>query len=179
MNHSDSPQTHSAAPDFPAPGVPTPIPDEDERRQRLLSSGVPEEYWEWMGPHGVTPLAAKLGLIYRDMHPDKVVATIPVAGNEQNAGLLHGGIHLLLAETLGSVATILHTRHNLDVTRKIVGTELGATHHRSVTQGLVWGTCTPINLGRQLAVHEIVMRDDEGRRLSTARMTNMILAPRS
>ena len=60
----------------------------------------------------------------------------------------------------------------------VVGTELGATHHRSATQGQVWATCTPINLGRQLAVHKIVMQDDDGRRLSTARMTNMILPPR-
>lgn len=165
-------------PGLPFPGVPTPFPDEDERLARLEAAGIPAEYHEWMGPHGITPLGAKLGLVYREMHPDKVVATVPVAGNEQNVGLLHGGAHLALAETLGSVATILHARVNLGLEYPVVGTELGATHHRGATEGLVWATCIPLNLGKQLASHEIVMRDDQGRRLSTARMTNMILHPR-
>ena len=164
---------------YPTPGVPTPFPDEEERAARMNAAGIPKEYWPFTGPHGITPLGAKMGLKYLQMHPDKMVATIPVGGNEQNMGLLHGGAHLLLAETLGSVAAILHARINLGVDHAVVGTELGATHHRSVTEGLVTATCVPLNLGRQLTSHEIVMTDDAGRRLSTARMTNMILAPRN
>lgn len=166
-------------PGFPAPALPTPIPSEEERRERMAAAGVPEEYWELTGPHGVTPMAAKLGMKYLEMHPDKIVATFPVAGNEQNMGMLHGGAHLAVAETLGSVATILHVRKNLGMKHPVVGTELGATHHRGAVEGLVTATCTPLNLGRQLASHEIVMRDEQDRRLSTARMTNMILAPRN
>ncbi|GAA1817466.1 hotdog fold thioesterase [Nesterenkonia flava] len=165
-------------PGYPAPGEPTPFPTDEERTARLRAAGIPEEFHEWMGPHGVSPLGARMGLRFREMHPDKLVATIPVGGNEQNVGILHGGAHMVLAETLGSIATILHVRMNLGVERNIVGTELGATHHRAGTSGLVWGTCTPLNLGKQLTSHEIVMRDDQGRRLSTARMTNMILQPR-
>jgi uncharacterized protein (TIGR00369 family) len=55
-----------------------------------------------------------------------------------------------------------------------VGIEVSATHHRSISGGVVTGTCTAIHLGRTLATHEIVMTDDQGRRLSTARITNMI-----
>ncbi|MBE1513881.1 hotdog fold thioesterase [Nesterenkonia halotolerans] len=157
---------------------PTPFPDEAERLARMEAAGIPSEYQPWTGPHGVTPLGVKMGLRYVEMHPDKLVATLPVAGNEQNMGLFHGGAHMVLAETLGSIAAILHARVNLGVDNAVVGTELGATHHRSVTEGLVTATCTPINLGRQLTSHQIVMTDDAGRRLSTARMTNMILPNR-
>src|SRR5690625_4262556 len=159
-------------------GEPSPLPDEQQRRARMAAMGVPEEYWDWMGPHGVPPMGVRLGIRVQQMRPEELIATMPVGGNEQNMGLFHGGAHMVLAETLGSFAAILHTRLNLGVERMVVGTELGATHHRSATRGSVWATCTPINLGRQLAVHEIVMHDEDGRRLSTARMTNMILTPR-
>lgn len=161
-----------------APAGPTPFPTDEERLALMEAAGIPKEYQQWTGPHGVTPLGVKMGLRYVQMHPDKMVATLPVAGNEQNMGLFHGGAHMVLAETLGSIAAILHARVNLGVDNAVVGTELGATHHRSVTEGLVTATCTPINLGRQLTSHEIVMTDDAGRRLSTARMTNMILPNR-
>lgn len=175
--HDSDPTDELAAPLGPV-GVPSPLPDEHQRRDRMAAMGVPEEYWDWMGPHGVPPMGVRLGIRFQQMSPQKLVATMPVGGNEQNVGLFHGGAHMVLAETLGSFASILHTRVNLGAERMVVGTELGATHHRSATQGQVWATCTPINLGRQLAVHEIVMQDDDGRRLSTARMTNMILPPR-
>jgi 1,4-dihydroxy-2-naphthoyl-CoA hydrolase len=165
-------------PDFPTPGVPTPLPNESERVARMKAAGVAEEYWDWMGPHGTSAMSAKLGLRFAEMSAEKMVGTVPVGGNEQNAGLFHGGGHFVIAETLGSIAAIFHVRANLGMDRQVVGTELSATHHRAATSGLVWGTCTPINLGKQLTVHEIVMRDDEDRRLSTARMTNMILHPR-
>lgn len=162
----------SAAPE------PTPFPTEQVRVELMRAAGVPEEYFDHMGPHGVSPLSQKLGMIYRELSPEKAVATIPVSGNEQNVGLLHGGAHFVMAETLASVSAILHVRVSLgQLNRNVVGVELGATHHRSVTSGLVWATCTPIKLGRTMTSHEIVMRDDEGRRLSTARMSNMILDP--
>ncbi|MDZ5078038.1 hotdog fold thioesterase [Nesterenkonia sp. HG001] len=157
---------------------PSQIPDEAERTARLRAAGVPEELHGMMGPHGVAPLGQKMGLRFEEMAPERLVATLPVAGNEQNMGLFHGGAHMVLAETLGSLAAILHVRLTLELVHPVVGIELGATHHRAVTDGVVTGTCTPINLGRTLTSHEIVMRDEQGRRLSTARMTNMILTPR-
>ena len=144
----------------------------------MAAMGVPEEYWDWMGPHGVPPMGVRLGIRFQQMSPEKLVATMPVGGNEQNVGLFHGGAHMVLAETLGSIAAILHVRLDLQQQNAVVGTELNATHHRAATAGMVTATCTPISRGRTLTSHEIVMRDERGRRLSTARMTNMILAPR-
>ncbi|WP_084709897.1 hotdog fold thioesterase [Nesterenkonia alba] len=158
---------------------PTPAPEAEEREARMAAMGIPEEYRKWYGVHGVPPLSAKLGMVFEHMSPDKLVATMPVGSNEQNIGILHGGAHLALAETMGSLATLLHIRANLDdMERVAVGIELNATHHRQIREGLVRATCTPVNLGRQLASHEIVMRDESHRRLSTARMTNMIIHPR-
>ncbi len=137
----------------------------------LAAARVPEAFHEWLGHLGVGALVVKLGIVFGEMSPERMTATMPVAGNTQLAGLLHGGAHLVLAETLGSFAAALHAGPD----RRPVGIEIGATHHRGVSSGLVTGTATALHLGRTLATHEVVMTDAEGRLLSTARITNMIL----
>lgn len=154
------------------PGI-TPQPSPGELRQMMLESGIPEELHGKLGRLGISPLAAKMGIVFREMTVQRMVATMPVAGNEQNAGLLHGGAHLVLAETLGSIAAVLH----VGGLKPVVGIEISATHHRGLTEGIVTGTCTPIHLGGTLTTHEIVMTGQDGRRLSTAKITNMILDP--
>ncbi|MGD6978766.1 MULTISPECIES: hotdog fold thioesterase [Citricoccus] len=168
----DSAQTRApaAAPYAFVPGV-TPDPSPEELRRLMLDSGIPEEIHGRLGRLGISPLTAKMGIVFQEMTVERMVATMPVAGNEQNAGLLHGGAHLVLAETLGSIAAVLHAG------KPVVGIEIGATHHRGIQRGTVTGTCTPIHLGGTLTTHEIVMTDEQGRRLSTARITNMILDP--
>jgi uncharacterized protein (TIGR00369 family) len=94
---------------------------------------------------------------------------MPVEGNTQVVGLLHGGAHVVLGESLGSISAAIHAGEG----KYVVGIEINATHSRSVTEGWVTGTCTALVLGRTLSTHEIVMTDDQGRRLSTVRMTNM------
>ncbi|WP_026551269.1 hotdog fold thioesterase [Arthrobacter sp. H20] len=136
----------------------------------LAAAGVPEEMHEWLSGHGIGRLAAKMGIVFTEMTADHLVATMPVEGNEQVAGILHGGAHLVLAETLGSFAAGLHAGRE----RRAMGIEISATHHRSASSGLVTGTVTAIHLGRTLTTHEVVMTDDVGRRLSTARITNII-----
>ncbi|MGM7667235.1 hotdog fold thioesterase [Microbacterium sp. A93] len=145
----------------------------EELRQMLFDTGIPEEFHGHLGKLGISPLTAKMGIVFREMTVERMVATMPVAGNEQNAGLLHGGAHLVLAETLGSIAAVLHVGGK----KPVVGIEISATHHRAATEGIVTGTCTPIHLGGTLITHEIVMTDEEGKRLSTAKITNMILDP--
>ncbi|ALE05906.1 thioesterase [Arthrobacter sp. ERGS1:01] len=145
----------------------TPPPFTDE----LIAAGVPEHLHAQLATMGVGALVVKLGIVFTHMTPELMTATMPVSGNTQVAGLLHGGAHLVLAETLGSFAAYLHA----GPARRAVGIEIGATHHRAVTAGLVTGTATALHLGRTLATHEVVMTDDAGRRLSTARITNMIL----
>jgi len=115
-------------------------------------------------------LAKKMGIEFIELSADHSVARMPVEGNTQVIGLLHGGAHVVIAETLGSVSSAIHAGAG----RYAVGIEINATHSRSVTEGWVTATCDALVLGRTLATHEIVMRDDEGRRLSTVRMTNML-----
>lgn len=136
----------------------------------LAAAGVPAHMHDWLRAHGIGRLAAKMGIVFQEMGAERMVATMPVEGNQQVAGILHGGAHLVLAETLGSFAAGIHAGPN----RQAVGIEIGATHHRSASAGLVTGTATAIHLGRTLATHEVIMTDEEGRRLSTARITNLI-----
>lgn len=115
-------------------------------------------------------LTQKMGIEFLELSAEKSVATMPVEGNTQVIGLLHGGAHVVLGESLGSISSAIHAGPG----RYAVGIEINATHSRSVTSGVVTGTCTALVLGRTLATHEIVIRDEEGRRLSTVRMTNML-----
>ena len=115
-------------------------------------------------------LARKMGIEFLELSAERSVARMPVEGNTQVIGLLHGGAHVVLAESLGSVSSAIHAGPG----RYAVGIEINATHSRSITEGCVTGTCTALVLGRTLATHEIVMTDEQGRRLSTVRMTNML-----
>lgn len=115
-------------------------------------------------------LGQKMGIQVLEVSPERSVARMPVEGNTQPYGILHGGAHLVLAESLGSMSAHVHAGPG----RYAVGIEISASHTRSVTSGWVTGTCTAISLGRNITVHEIVMTDDEGNRLSTVRMTNLL-----
>ncbi len=115
-------------------------------------------------------LAQKMGFEFVELSASRSVARMPVEGNTQVIGLLHGGAHVVLGETLGSVSSAIHAGPG----RYAVGIEINATHSRSITSGWVTGTCTALVLGRTLTTHEIVMTDDSGRRLSTVRMTNLL-----
>ena len=136
----------------------------------LAAAGIPEELYGWLGQYGIGALVVRMGIQFLEMSPERMVGTMPVEGNTQVAGILHGGAHVVLAETLGSFAAGMHAGPN----RQALGIDVSATHHRAVTTGLVTGTCTAIHLGRTLTTHEIVMTDELGRRLSTARITNLI-----
>jgi 1,4-dihydroxy-2-naphthoyl-CoA hydrolase len=112
-------------------------------------------------------LADRMGITVTNTDPNLMVATMPVAGNRQPYGLLHGGASAVLAETVGSMAAALHAGPD----NIAVGIELNCTHHRSATQGLVTAVCTPLNVGRTLSSFEVVLRDERDRRICTARLT--------
>ena len=124
----------------------------------------------WAADRGMGALAEKMGMEFVEFAVDRCVATMPVEGNTQPVGLMHGGAYVVLAESLGSMAANLYAGPG----RLAVGVDINATHTRSATSGLVTGVCTPIHLGRSMTVHEIAVVDDQGRRLSTVRITNMI-----
>jgi 1,4-dihydroxy-2-naphthoyl-CoA hydrolase len=115
-------------------------------------------------------LARKMGIEILELSASHSVARMPVEGNRQVVGLLHGGAHVVLGESLGSLSSAIHAGPG----RYAVGIEINATHSRSVTEGFVTATCDALSLGRTLCTHEIVMRDEAGARLSTVRMTNLL-----
>ena len=128
------------------------------------------DYFEHVMAAGVGELAETMGIEITEATPERLVGTMPVAGNRQPYGLLHGGASVVLAETLGSIAAALHGGPE----KSPVGIEVSATHHRSATSGQVTGTATAISLGRTLATYELVIVDDEGRRTCTARLTCLL-----
>ena len=112
-------------------------------------------------------LAHTMGITFREVRVERLVATMPVEGNTQPYGLLHGGASCALAESLGSTGAALHAGQD----RIAVGIEINATHHRAVREGTLTGVATPLHLGRTLATYEVVVSDDAGRRVCTARVT--------
>jgi len=125
---------------------------------------------------GITPEIAaqqlndKVGMTFGQLSPERVTATMPVEGNLQPYGLLHGGANAVLAEALGSTVAALNAGDG----RIAVGIELNCTHHRSATSGTVTGVATPLHVGRSAVTAEIVISDDAGRRTCTARLTCMV-----
>lgn len=123
-----------------------------------------------LGDSGGGELPVRMGIEFLELSAAYSVARMPVEGNRQVVGLLHGGAHVVLGESLGSISSAIHAGPG----RMAMGIEINATHSRSVTSGWVTGTCRALVLGRTLATHEIVMTDEDGNRLSTVRMTNIL-----
>jgi 1,4-dihydroxy-2-naphthoyl-CoA hydrolase len=116
-------------------------------------------------PEGMGALNDKLGIVLTEVGPDRLVATMPVVGNTQPYGLLHGGASVVLAETLGSLGSALHSMPD----RVPVGIDINATHHRAATT--VTGVARPLHVGRTTASFEIVISDEQDRRVCTCRIT--------
>jgi 1,4-dihydroxy-2-naphthoyl-CoA hydrolase len=125
---------------------------------------------EWVAQRGLGALADKMGIEFTEFTIERSVATMPVEGNTQPVGLLHGGAYVVLGESLGSMSANLAAGPG----KLAVGLDINATHTRSATAGVVTGVCTPIHLGRSVMVHEIAVSDEQGRRCSTIRITNMV-----
>ncbi len=115
-------------------------------------------------------LADRMGIEITEATAERVVGTMPVEGNIQPYGLLHGGASCVLAETLGSTGAVIHAGPG----RIAMGVEINATHHRSATSGLVTGVATRIHGGRTLATYDIEIVDEQGRRVCTSRLTCML-----
>src|SRR5580765_1304732 len=115
-------------------------------------------------------LGERMGIEFLEGSTQRLVARMPVEGNTQPYGLLHGGASVVLAETLGSVGSALHAGPS----RIAVGLDINATHHRAARSGLVTGTATALPLGNTLACYEVVITDDGGRRVCTCRITCLL-----
>lgn len=118
-------------------------------------------------PEGNGRLNEKMGVELIEVSAQRVVATMPVEGNTQPFGLLHGGASVVLAETLGSIGSAIHAYPE----KIAVGVDINATHHRAATSGTVTGVATAIHLGRTSTAYEIVITDERGKRVCTSRIT--------
>src|ERR1700691_1811068 len=111
-------------------------------------------------------LPGRMGIKIVEASPERIVGTMPVAGNTQPYGLLHGGASCVLAETLGSLGAALHGRPR----RATLGIEISATHHRGAAHGLVTGVATLLHGGRTLCTYEVVLTAEQDRRTCPARL---------
>lgn len=132
------------------------------------------DYLEEIRKRPPSALDNKMGIEIIEASPQRMVGTMPVEGNTQPMGLLHGGANVVLAETLGSVGTHLHAGPN----RKVVGVDINATHHKSATSGIVTAVATAVTLGKTLCCYEVEITNDKGERTCSARITCLILAER-
>jgi uncharacterized protein (TIGR00369 family) len=120
-------------------------------------------------------LFKRMGIEVQEASPERAVGTMPVEGNTQPFGLLHGGASCVLAESLGSIAATLHAQEKFG--GFAVGLEISATHHRSARSGVVTGVATAIHRGGTVATYEIVITDEAGQRICTARLTCVLRRP--
>lgn len=123
----------------------------------------------YIAQRGLGALADRMGIEMTEFTRERAVATMPVEGNTQPIGLLHGGAYVVLGESLGS----MHANFLAPEGFVGVGIDVNATHTASATSGIVTGVCVPLKVGRTLTVHEIVVTDAHGRRCSTIRITNL------
>jgi uncharacterized protein (TIGR00369 family) len=112
----------------------------------------------------------RIGMKLTEVAADRIVGTVPVEGNRQPYGLIHGGVNAALGETLGSIAAAI----NAGPTRAAMGLELSCTHHRAARDGLVTGVCTPLHIGQTVSTFETVITDEHGRRTCTVRLTCLL-----
>lgn len=116
-----------------------------------------------------------LGIEFTEIGEDYLCARVPVnEKTRQPYGLLHGGVSVVLAETLGSCGAYCASPEGY----KAVGLEINANHLRGVTSGWVTGTARPIHIGRTTHVWQIDLRNDAGELSCVSRLTVSILPPR-
>jgi len=129
---------------------------------------------EMMNEFNKNGMDAHIGIEFTEIGDDYLIAKMPVdQRTKQPMGLLHGGANVVLAETLGSVASVLCLEDRSK--QSIVGVEINANHLRSVKSGFVHGKVTPIKLGRRLQIWEINIHDDEGRHTCVSRITIAVI----
>ena len=115
-----------------------------------------------------SPLEERLGVVIEKVSAEETRGRMPVEGNTQIAGILHGGATCALAEGLGSIAAYAYGRE-----RDLLpfGVDVNATHHRAAREGWVTGVARPLYLGATTVTYEIVISDEQGHRMTTARLT--------
>lgn len=119
-------------------------------------------------------LDRKLGIEVLEQSVERVVTRMPVAGNTQSLGLLHGGASAALAEATGSWAAMIHAS---TMGKVCVGVDLNITHHRGARDGEIVATAVPLHAGSRIATYEITVTLADGTPVATARITNLLVDP--
>lgn len=139
----------------------------------------PSRVGGFVGAHWPGSLMEAMGMEVLEHAPERTVIAMPVSGNTQSLGILHGGASAALAETAASFAAQIHARRVHGAVRGFaVGTELSISHLSSVDSGRVQAVATAVHLGGSSTVHLVEIRSEAGALVSTARVTNRILARR-
>ena len=115
-------------------------------------------------------LITKLGIELVEAGPERVVATMPVAGNTQPYGILHGGASAALCETVASIGSALRVGPE----RRVMGIELNINHIRMVKDGAVTATGIPLHAGRTTSVWDVRVHDRQDRLVAAGRVTVII-----
>lgn len=115
-------------------------------------------------------LCEAMGVELVEASAERVVLTMPVAGNTQPYGLLHGGANAVLVETAGSIGAALHAGEGF----MVVGLDISCTHHRGTREGTVTAVAEPLSLGRTVTSYQVRVTDEQGRPLCTGRLTCLI-----
>ena len=132
---------------------------------------------EQLNMTGRQTIAEALGVEFTSVGEDHLVARMPVDWRtKQPAGLLHGGASVVLAETLGSVASALCAP---SPEHRCVGIEVNANHLKSATSGYVTGVVRPLHVGKTTHVWDIRISNDEGAMVCVSRLTVAVIAPKA
>ncbi len=123
-------------------------------------------------------LCERMGMRVLELSAAGGVMTMPVEGNTQPAGLLHGGASIALAESIASFAGVVHAREIHGERAQAVGTTVSAVHHRSARAGTVTATCEALHRGRTVATYAVAVTDDAGALLCSSTVSTMLLPPR-
>lgn len=136
----------------------------------MTDAEIDEQTRHFLAQRGAGELADRMGIEFVQLSAEHSIARMPADGNRQPIGVIHGGAYCVVAESLGSISANLHAGEG----RYAVGVDINATHTRSVRDGWVTADCRAIHLGRSTTVHEVAISDEDGRRVSTARITNFL-----
>ncbi len=108
-----------------------------------------------------------MGIVIEEVGPHRTTGRMPVEGNTQIFGMLHGGASCVLIEGLASLAAVSEAGPD----GAAFGVDINATHHRAVTSGWVHGEATALFIGGRTATYEVILHDDDGHRICTGRVT--------
>ena len=140
-------------------------------RNKMFNKSFDLEYIQKLSTNTINET---LGIEILEIGSDFIVGKMPLdTRTHQPFGILHGGASVVLAETLGSLASFLCLTNPKE--QKAVGLEINANHIRAVKSGWVYGKATPIHIGSKTHIWDIKITNEEGKMVCISRLTTMII----